>query len=145
MALYLVPNRSTESSNITDYGNTSLFVDYSVCGAADCQNANVTQQNLAQYVPSRASLYLMTAILLSFSIIAILIFAFILPNVSLSFEEEPVVSVTNGQSNQVFEPEFDVVQTIESNNKEKPNLKEHSRMESPDAEGTNEVFGSCVA
>jgi len=46
--------------------------DYSTCGANDCQDPNVTQENISQYVPaSETTLYIMIGVLSGLVLIAI--------------------------------------------------------------------------
>lgn len=64
--------------------NQTTQDDYSVCGSADCQDPNITGQNLDRYIPDEKSLYIMIGVLLFIDLCAVLLHLKVLPNISSS-------------------------------------------------------------
>nr|XP_039257116.1 UNC93-like protein [Styela clava] len=80
----------TENTGVTDSYQTTTTVwerDLSVCGANDCQDPNITAQNLEQYVPpTQRSLYILIGILSLLIVLSIIVKSIFLPTISPSVE-----------------------------------------------------------
>lgn len=67
-------------SNVTTVVNESAIVDeYRYCGANDCQDPDIVNENLDQYQPIPAALYSLMGILSIMALIAILMHALLIP------------------------------------------------------------------
>ncbi|XP_078492351.1 protein unc-93 homolog A-like isoform X1 [Ciona intestinalis] len=67
--------------------NNRSILDLSVCGANDCQNPNVTNANLNQYVPQTKSvLYAMIGVMAGLVLVAVGILVFIMPKIDPTLE-----------------------------------------------------------
>lgn len=72
--------QSTNNTNLTE------FIDdvdmYAICGKDDCQNAEDVAMNMNQYRPANPiTLYILIGILMTFHVIASLIFIFLVPDI----------------------------------------------------------------
>ncbi|XP_076803329.1 protein unc-93 homolog A-like [Clavelina lepadiformis] len=86
------PELETMPVNESDAMEQSMFGDISQCGANECQSnfmsANLTDEDLEMYIPSKNSLYLLCGLGMAFGLTAIAIQFFCLPPAPSRYEQE---------------------------------------------------------
>lgn len=88
-----------ESGEQWDYGN---------CGAADCQDPNVTSQFLSRYTPSDVSMYAITAVFFTCDIIVIIMQYFVMSDCDVNCMETDTPPPANEKfavDNQAYLPD----------------------------------------
>lgn len=77
------------SSNDTSaFSNETFQVDISVCGINDCQDPNITSENIEQYAPPQAALFTLVGTMSGIVLLALIIFIVGVPAVDFNANKE---------------------------------------------------------